>query len=167
MRFEISQHFTAPAHEVQALFLDESFPAGGGDDPDARIAYVEMVSHEVTATRALIEVRYRFVADLPAAATAIISPHRLTWVERTEVDVTTMVSRIQIVPDHYANRLTASATATIAESGSDGRPGTTRSISGELKVRALLVGGQVERAIVDGMAEHFAAEEARAVDALN
>lgn len=165
MRFEITQGFDAAPEAVQDLFLDESFVAAGADDDsDTRIAYVETVRHEVDDTTALLEVRYRFTADLPAAATAIISPDRLTWIERTEVDLTARVSRIVIVPDHYANRLSASATATISGAGSGS--GSHRVITGELKVRALLVGGQVERVIVDGMREHFAAEEARAADVL-
>lgn len=166
MRFEITQQFDASPEGVQALYLDESFIAGGADEPDSRIAYVETVHHEVHDQSALLEVRYRFTADLPAAATAIISPDRLTWVERTEVDIESLVSTITIVPDHYANRLSASATATIWDPEGDGGAGAVRSITGELKVRALLVGGQVERVIVDGMREHFAAEEARAADAL-
>jgi len=164
MRFEITQRFGASPEEVQQLLLDESFVAGGGDDPDARIAYVETVRHDVDAAGARLEVRYRFTADLPAAATAIISPDRLTWVERTDVDLTSLASRISIVPDHYADRLSASATATIASDGANGR--AVRSITGDLKVRVLLVGGQVERAIVDGMREHFANEEQRATERL-
>ncbi len=163
MRFEIRQRFDASPEDIQALFLDDSFVAAGADDDsDTRIAYVETVRHEVDDTTALLEVRYRFTADLPAAATAIISPDRLTWIERTEVDLSARVSRIVIVPDHYANRLSASATATISEAGAPGGATARREIRGDLKVRALLVGGQVERVIVDGMREHFAAEEARA-----
>ncbi|MEZ5204214.1 MAG: DUF2505 family protein [Acidimicrobiales bacterium] len=41
--------------------------------------------------------------------------------------------------------------------------GSERIVSGELKVRALLVAGKVEQAIVDGLAEYLAAE-APAVD---
>ena len=60
-----------------------------------------------------------------------------------------------MVPDHYADRMSASATTTFVESGAD----TVRRVHGEVKVRVPLVGGQVEKAIVSGLKEHFADEQ--------
>ena len=45
----------------------------------------------------------------------------------------------------------------LAESGQVAR--SLAQLSRDLKVRALLVGGQVEKAIVSGMREHFVNEE--------
>jgi hypothetical protein len=72
--------------------------------------------------------------------------------------------RYRLVPDHYADRLQSSGSCSIEPAGD----GCLRTVTGRLKVRALVVGGAVERAIVSGLREHLAAEVAvveRFVDA--
>ena len=43
-----------------------------------------------------------------AAVTAVVDPHRLTWVEHSELDRRTHRSEFRIAPDHYADRLRCS-----------------------------------------------------------
>ncbi len=102
-----------------------------------------------------MRVRFRFTGNLPSAALAIVRPDRLTWVEETRYDLGALTASTQIQPDHYADRLQATATARFH----DTKGGSARDVSGDLKVHALLVGGQVEKAIVSGMREHFVDEE--------
>jgi hypothetical protein len=59
------------------------------------------------------------------------------------------------VPDHYRDRLTSNARGVVVPGR---RSGSVRSITGTLKVRAVLVASTVERAIVSGLREHLAAE---------
>ena len=101
-----------------------------------------------------IRLRYKFTADLPTAALAIIDPDRLTWVEETTYDLAGLSSRVKLLPDHYASKLEASASARFV----DRDDGSIRDVAGDLRVRVLLVGGQVERAIVEGLKEHLAEE---------
>lgn len=161
MKFDITQRFDAAPTDVAAVYLDESFIAEG-NGPGARITYIETLRHDVDDHLAVLYVRYRFVAHLPAAARAILSPDKLTWVEETVVDRDSGISDVTIRPDHYADRLRAAARITLSPDGD----GSIRRATGEVKVAALLVGGQVEKAIVSGMAEHLAAEAERAAVAL-
>ena len=103
-----------------------------------------------------LQVRYRFVGELSPAVTAVIDPRRLSWVEHSTHDLAAHTVRYRPVPDHYADRLQSSGSCSI-EPQSDG---SVRTVTGRLKVRALVVGGAVERAIVSGLREHLAAEVA-------
>ena len=80
-------------------------------------------------------------------------------VRPTRGDLVAGITTFRLVPDHYPDRLTAAGRTVVRGVGD----GSERIVSGELKVRALLVAGKVEQAIVDGLAEYLAAE-APAVD---
>lgn len=156
MRFDVAQRFARPVDEVVAVYADPAFHESL--DGLGRIGSPDVLDHRVDRRTngdvVHLAVRWRFTGDLPSAALAIVTPDRLTWVERTELDVDARTSRSVIAPDHYPDRLSAHATARFAVTGT----GSTRTSIGELKVRALLVGGQVERAIVSGIREHLALE---------
>jgi hypothetical protein len=100
-------------------------------------------------------VRYAFTGHLSGAARAILDPRRLTWIEVSVLDRATHRTEIRVVPDHYADRLHCTATATVQEQ--DGV--TRRIVEGDLRVTVALVGSRVEHAIVAGLRKHAEAEE--------
>lgn len=152
MNFEVRQRFATPAADVIDLYGDPAlYPHLDGL---GKLGSPEVVDRDASADRVRIQVRYRFVADLPAAALAVVSPDKLTWIDDTIYDLTTNTSTTTIRPDHYADRLKASATSRFHDLGD----GCERIISGDLRVRALLVAGQVEKAIIAGMREHLEGE---------
>ncbi|MBA3282609.1 MAG: DUF2505 family protein, partial [Acidimicrobiia bacterium] len=106
------------------------------------------------------DIRFRFTGHLPSAVTAVIDPERLTWVQESVHDLDDGTTTFRLIPDHYPDRLKASGTFRVV---SDGH-GSRRVVNGDLKVRAPLVGGRVEQAIVSGLEEYLVAE-APAVDA--
>jgi hypothetical protein len=153
VKFDLTQTFDAPAAAVIAVYCDPDFyPALDGV---GKIGGPSVLSRDEQGDQIVMRVRFRFTGDLPSAALAIVRPERLTWVEETRYDLTKLTAHSEIQPDHYADRLQASATSHFK----DNNGGSSRSVTGELKVRALLVGGQVEKAIVSGMREHFVDEE--------
>jgi hypothetical protein len=86
--------------------------------------------------------------------TKVVDPHRLTWVEDSELDRATHRTVFTIRPDHYPDRLSCSGTVTLdAVNG-----GTRRTVDGDLTVRFPLVGAKVERAIVSGLHDHASVE---------
>ena len=87
-----------------------------------------------------IRLRYRFTADLPTAEVAIIDPDRLTWVEETTYDLAGLSSRVKLLPDHYASKLEASASARFVDRGD----GSIRDVAGDLRVRVLLANDMVD-----------------------
>lgn len=157
MRFQVTQRFDAPVDEVLGAYTDPAFYEELVGLP--KIGEPKVLEHTTSAGRVLLRVHYRFTAALPSAATRVIDPAKLTWVEETTYDLGAESSRSRLVPDHYPDRLSASANATFAVDGT----GTVRRIDGDLKVRMPLVGGKVEAAIVSGLREHLA-DEARVAE---
>lgn len=159
MKFDVKQQFDAEAAAVIRCYssaeMYSQLPEFG------RISRPDLVDRSTTGDTVRLRLRYKFTADLPTAALAIIDPDRLTWVEETTYDLAGLTARIRLLPDYYASKLEASASARFVDRGD----GSIRDLSGDLRVRVLLVGGQVERAIVDGLKEHLA-EEAELVASL-
>jgi hypothetical protein len=119
----------------------------------------EVVDHRVDGAVVDLQVRYRFVGALSPAVTAVLDPGRLTWVEHSTHDLARRTVRSRLVPDHYPDRLRSSGSCTVEPAGD----GSTRTVSGTLEVKALVVGRTVERAIVSGLREHLV-DEAAVVD---
>jgi len=81
----------------------------------------------------------------------VIDPGRLTWVERSVHDLADRSATFTMIPDHYADRFRCEGSYrfdTVAG-------GCRRRGQGDLRVRALLVAGAVEGAIVSGLREHL------------
>ena len=160
MQFRVDQRYAAARDDVLAAYTDVAlYPLLDGLPKigEPRVLDREQKGHLVT-----MRVHYRFVADLPSAALAVIDPERLTWVDETVYDLAAGTSTTRLLPDHYADRLTASASATYQSDPSQPAR-SARHVRGDLKVRMALVGGKVERAIAEGLIEHLT-DEARVVE---
>jgi DNA-binding transcriptional regulator YbjK len=152
VKFRIDQHIPAPLAAVEAALLDRDFVAATADLP--KLGAPELLELQRDGDRAHQRVRYRFTAQLSGAVTRVIDPAKLTWVDDARYDLTSHTSRHRILPDNYADRLQASYDVALEPLGDS----TRRLVTGELTVHVPLVGGRVERAIVDGLEEHANAE---------
>lgn len=155
MDFSVTQTFAAGPDEVARAYASpDLYPHLAGlpklDTP-------EVVDHEEEGDLVHLQVRYRFTGHLSPAVTAVIDPRRLSWVEHSTHDLAARTVRYRLVPDHYPDRLQSWGSCTVTPG--DGT-GSTRTITGRLRVKALVVGGAVERAIVSGLREHLIAEAA-------
>lgn len=152
MRFDLTQTIAAPVDEVARAYAGaDLYEHLGGTDKLGPPDVLERTEHGDTVT---LRIRYRFVADLSPAVTAVVDPERLTWVEESVHDLAARTVRVTLHPDHYADRLRCTGTYRYTER--DGA--TVRRVDGDLKVKVLFVAGQVERALVSGLKEHLAAE---------
>jgi hypothetical protein len=152
MQFSTTQHFTVAVDAALEAYLDAAFYATVATP---KIASPDVLSIDRDGDRATVRVRYRLVADLPSAATAIIDPQKLTWVEHTVYDLAARTSRSRFEPDNYADRLQARASASFA---TDGASASTRSVEGEVKVKVRFVGGKVEDVICRDLVTHLQLE---------
>lgn len=152
MRFEVTQVVEAEPEAVAAAFVDPDWYLALAELPKLGAPDVLLIEEE--GDLVLSEVRYRFTGDLNPAVRAAVDPDRLTWVERAQHDLEALRSTFVLLPDHYAARFSCRGETHVT--GDGGR--TERVVSGELKVRMPLVGGQVERAILSGLREHLEAE---------
>lgn len=155
MKFTAEQRFEATDPDTVArVFADpglfEQYPAG------PRLARPEVVAHEADGDVVRLQVRYRFSGDLSPAVRAVVDPSRLSWVEHSTHDLGTRTTTYVLRPDHYADRLRCSGEVRVAAAAD----GTIRTLRGDLRVKALLVGGTVERTIVHDLQDHLGAEVA-------
>ena len=157
MRFELTHRYAASVSAVAAAYADPALYDRLVGLP--KLGPPEVLDRTVDGPRVHLRIRYRFTGQLSSAVTAVVRPDRLTWVEDAEHDLDAHTVAWRMVPDHYADRLRASGTFRFVAAPDD-PAATIRHTAGELKVRALLVAGAVERAIVDGLEEHLDAEVA-------
>lgn len=157
MRFELTQRYRSSVAEVVGAYADPAlYPTLVGLP---NLGDIEVLDVSESDGHVRSRVRFAFTGDLPSAVTAVVDPDRLTWVQETDQDLGTGTAEFRLLPDHYPNRLSAKGTYRIDADGD----GCRRVVSGELKVKVLLVAGKVEGAIVGGLKEYLAAE-APAVD---
>lgn len=152
MRFDLTQTIAAPVDEVARAYATvELYEALGGTD---KLGPPDVLDRTADGDVVTLRIRYQFVADLSPAVTAVVDPKKLTWVERSVHDIGARTVKVTLDPDHYADRLRCSGTYRYDERGDS----TVRRVEGDLKVKVLLVAGQVERALVTGLKEHLEAE---------
>lgn len=152
MRFDLTQTISAPVDQVAAAYasakLYETFTG------TSKLSPPEVVDRSSRSSVVTLRLRYRFTGALSPAVTAVIDPARLSWVETSVHDLDRRTVAVTLAPDHYADRLRASGAYRYLTQGE----ATTRRIEGDLRVKALLVAGAVEAAIVSGLREHLQAE---------
>jgi hypothetical protein len=152
MDFSVTQSYAAPADAVARAYASRELYGKLRGLP--KLGPPEVLDRTEDGEVVRLQVRYRFVGDLSPAVTAAIDPARLTWVEHSIHDVGRRSVTYRLVPDHYPDRLLSSGTCAITDDGT----GARRTVRGRVKVRALVVGGAVERAIVSGLREYLLAE---------
>ena len=159
VQFSSSQTYTHDVDDVIDAYADPTMYTGLPELP--KIGRPEVVDHRRGGDTVRLDIRYAYTGDLPGAALAVIDLARLTWVQRTVVTLSDRTITIALLPDHYPDRLQCAGTFRFVP-----RPdgGTTRRVQGDLRVKVMVVGGQVERALVSGL-EEFQEAETAAVDA--
>ncbi|MEQ1787414.1 MAG: DUF2505 family protein [Acidimicrobiales bacterium] len=152
MRFSIEQRFVADVDAVARAYTDPALYVALVGLP--KLSQPDVIGHEVDGDTVVLQVRYRFGGELSAAARAVIDPERLTWVERSTHDLARRHTTFTMVPDHYADRFSCRGSYGFEPTDA----GCRRRGEGDLRVKALLVGGAVEGAIVSGLQEHLVDE---------
>lgn len=146
MKSTDTQSIDAAAEAAIRVFADPRFYLSR--ESSEAISAVELVDHAADADRVQLRIRFAFTGDLNAAARAILDPAKLTWVQATEHDLATGRVVFAIEPDNYSDRLRCRGRYRIDP---DGDERCRRVVATELHVRAALVGGQVERVLMDGL----------------
>lgn len=122
------------------------------------IEVLEVVRHEDTGSRLLMEVRFAFRGPISPAVQRFIDRNKMTWITRNEIRPDEARADWQVLPDHYPDRLKSSGVYTF-DAGPDGaEESSVVGIEGDLKVHVPLLGKSVERVIVSGLRKYFEAE---------
>jgi hypothetical protein len=161
VKFAIRQAVAVPPARAMAAYGSPGFYEGRPERDD--IAVREVVRHEETADRILLEVRLAFIGSVSSAVRAVVDPAKMSWITRTEILLAEARSTWVVLPDHYPDRLSASGTYRFDDG--EGGPGTTDvEVEGDLKIRVPIVGRSVERVIVSGLRAYIADEVAGIAD---
>jgi len=152
VRFTVEQRFAAAPDDVARAFADPELYAAFHALP--KMSRPDVLAHDVQGDLVHLQIRYRFTGDLSSAARAVLDPARLTWVEHATHDLAAHTTTFRMVADHYADRFRCEGSYRFEPAD----PGTLRRCDGEIRVKAPLVAGAVERAIVSGLREHLADE---------
>ena len=154
MRFEISQEFRHAPRAVDEAYTDPAlYPTLVGLP---NLGDIRVLSHERTGDTARLSIHCTFVREFSPAVAAAIDPSKLSWVQESVHDLAARTTTFRFLPDNYADRFSAGGSTTLA----DAEAGSVRTLDAEVKVRAPLVGGRGERAIVEGLQEYLVAEAA-------
>jgi hypothetical protein len=156
MKFDMNQRFDASPTEVIAVYADPDFYLKAG--AVGPLSAPELVAHEIDGDAVSVDLRYAYQGDLPPGAGRFVQRDKMTWVQKNRIDLAKATLDATIVADNYAKRLQAKALARLTADGD----GTLRKVSGEVRVKIMMVGGKVEGAIVGGLKEHLD-EEAKLV----
>lgn len=152
MDFSLTQLITATVEQVEVALTHAGFLATMSDLP--KIGSVEVLEQSRDGHTVHQRVRYLFTADLSGAVRRVVDPDKLTWVEDSTSDLSVHTASYRIEPDNYANLLAGTYEATTTPNGT----ATRRVATGHVKVHVPLVGGKVEKAIVDGLQENSDAQ---------
>jgi Protein of unknown function (DUF2505) len=161
VRISIRQPVAVPPERAVAAYGSPAFYQGRPRRDDVEV--VEVVRHDESGARILIEVRFAFTGSVSPAVRAVIDPAKMSWVTRTEVDPDQARTVWEVLPDYYPDRLSASGGYRF-EPGPDGSASTVVAVEGELKVHVPIVGRSVERVIVSDLRAYIEEEVASIPD---
>ncbi|MGO9857532.1 MAG: DUF2505 family protein [Acidimicrobiales bacterium] len=157
MKFSIRQAVAVPPARAVAAYGSPAFYRGRPRRDDIEV--VEVLRHDDSGARILIEVRFAFTGSVSPAVRAVIDPAKMSWITRTEVDPAEARTSWEVLPDHYADRLSARGGYRF-EAGADGPASSIVAVEGELKVHVPIVGRSVERVIVSDLRAYIEDEVA-------
>ena len=160
MRFAVTQTYPISRDEVLEMYTGTEM--WGELSGFTKVSVPEVVGRTKKGDLVTVRLRYRFIAPLPTAATAVVNRDKLVWIEETVTDLSAGTATVDFQPENYASKLAASA-AIRYEQLDDA---ASRTVQGDLRVKVLFVGGQVEKAITSGLSDHLAQEERAVLDTL-
>jgi hypothetical protein len=161
VKFAIRQAVAVPPARAMAAYGSPTFYEGRPARDD--IAVRDVVRHEATGDRVLLEVRFAFTGSVSPAVRAVVDPAKMSWITRTEILLAEDRSSWVVLPDHYPDRLSASGVYRF-EVGDAGLGTCDVEVEGELKVRVPIVGHSVEKVIVGDLRAYIADEVAGIAD---
>lgn len=144
VKFGFEQRWNAPVDDVMATYLDPEF--WNGITGFSNMAPPELlgIDRDDDARTAVVRIKYRVDAKLPAQAARFIDPNNVAWVQETTWDLDALTAKVRFLPVQAAGLIHAEATIVVKSEGDD----TVRELRGEFRVKIPLVGSKVEKSVV-------------------
>ncbi|MCU1456305.1 MAG: hypothetical protein JWL73_397 [Actinomycetia bacterium] len=154
MRLEARHEFPAAVEAVEQAMADPAFYAQLRDLPD--LAPPEVVDRAAVGSRITLTVRYVFTGHVDPIVRRVVPVDQLVWVQTTEFDTAAHEATLTVVPEKLGSMLQCAGKFVLqpaTRTSGDGvaRPGTVRTLTGELRVKVPLLGGRAEKALGPGI----------------
>ncbi|HWF16593.1 MAG TPA: DUF2505 family protein [Acidimicrobiales bacterium] len=156
MQFANQQAVAVSPAQAMAAYGTPAFYEGRTKRDNIEV--IEVVRHEDTGARVLMEVRFAFRGPISPAVQRIIDRNKMSWITRNEIKPDESRADWQVLPDHYPDRLSADGVYRFEPGGDGPKTSTVVGIEGDLKVHVPILGRSVEKVIVSGLRKYFAAE---------
>lgn len=156
MDFEVGHQFAFTADELAAAMLDEAYQRSLSKIPplESRELLGQASQPDGTVVR---RVRCVLGVELPGAARKFLGNSEPAWVEEATWHPAAMRWDWTIVPEVAKELLSSHGTIRIERSSEK----STRWVRGRVSVKVPMVGGRVERVVVDGLRRAYEEEAHR------
>jgi Protein of unknown function (DUF2505) len=155
VKFELRHHFQAPIALVTDAILDRHYQESlDGIGP---LKSRTLLSQDPVDGVVVRKVRCVLDASFTGPAKAILGNSDPAWIEESTWAPDRMEWKWTIVPEVAASILSAHGVVALSPDGE----GTSRKVAGDVTVTFPLIGGRVERAIVDGVTKVYDEEAER------
>jgi hypothetical protein len=152
MKLSLDQPLHVSADQAQAAFADPAFYATLGALPN--ISVPEVLAHEADEGRVRLVLGYHFAGNLSGPARRVLSPDKISWSQRSEIDLGSRVTQVTMVPDNYKSLFSFTGWYRLDDDG----PGRClQHFEADLRAHIPLLGPLAERAIASGIRENLAA----------
>lgn len=146
MEFKHSTTYPASFEKVVSANFSEEFLSGLTDIPDVAVPVRTDFSEDDTTIKSVVS--WEYTGQLDPMARALLKNKPLTWVQTTTIDKAAKTGVVDTVYMEGSIPGSCEATVTYTEN-SDGT--TTRELDGKIFVKIPVVGGQVEKRLVEGI----------------
>ncbi len=150
MKLHLEHHFPGdPALYWQAYnddALDQKMASAGNSTR-------EQLSRDVADGVVTLVQRFHIDIDLPTAVRKLIGSDRLSYDQQSVIDEANNRIQWKVTPPVQQDRVKAEGVVTITPTAE----GVTRVIDGDVIVKVPLVGGQIEKAIVNAIEQGYSA----------
>ncbi len=141
MKLHIENHFDASPQEVWDLFNSDAFEARLEETSGVRMTTVEeTIEGDLEERRIECESK----KELPGFMAKLLGAKHLTYTQLTKLDRSKDTLWWQVIPMAMSDKVTAEGTTVVTAEGDRSR----RVVSGEISVRIPLVGGRIEKVIL-------------------
>jgi hypothetical protein len=154
--FDIRHSFQAPAREVACAMLDLDYQRSLDDVAQPARRRIELQEERPDGT-VLRRTRYELIASLPRRAQSFLGGAAPAWTEEAVYHPGDLLWEWEVVPHAGAGLLQARGRIALQDTPA----GSSRTISGRVKVNVPLYGPRVEKVIVQGLKEGYDREAER------
>lgn len=155
-KLQVRHTFACSPAEYWALVWDDAFDRSVNEAAEVT---KDVLEDRVEGSERVVVSKTVPKRTLPAAVAAVVGTDRITYLQTTRYDAKAGRMTWEVVPSVFSDKISAKGYMEVVAHPT----GCERVVDGTIEVRVMMVGGRIERAIVEDVERsyHKAAEAAR------